>query len=133
MLDFEANSGDIDNFWTVVDAFNQAGVTISLSYIPHWYWRQIGSPDLSQVPGLIASSYVTGSNYASTLYPGDSNMRYWCAYGGSTPQILQFTNAAQVGSLLVDCNAFRGTRSQLITLLQGGSTARLSPVRSSPS
>ncbi|MEZ0051118.1 lysozyme [Mycobacterium sp. MAA66] len=121
MLDFEANSGDIHNFWAVVDAFNNAGVHISLSYIPHWYWQQIGSPDLSQVPGLIASNYVSGTGYASNLYPGNDNPNYWFGYGGATPQLLQFTDAAQIGTLTVDCNAFAGTLDQLIALLQGGS------------
>jgi hypothetical protein len=126
MLDFEANSGDINNFWAVVNAFNKAGVTISLSYIPHWYWQQIGQPDLSQVPGLIASNYVVGTGYASALYPGDSALN-WAPYGGATPQILQFTSSAQIGNLLLDCNAFRGTLDQLIALLQGGSVTQPDP------
>ncbi len=127
MLDFEANSGDINNFWAVVNAFNDVGVTISLSYIPHWYWQQIGSPDLSKVPGLIASNYVNGTGYASNLYPGNDNQRYWFPYGGATPQILQFTDAARIGSLSVDCNAFQGTLDQLISLLQGGTVTQPDP------
>jgi len=119
MLDFEANSGDINNFWSVVNAFNAAGVTISLSYIPHWYWQQIGSPDLSEVPGLIASNYVNGTGYASNLYPGNDSAR-WAPYGGATPQLLQFTDAARIGSLSVDCNAFRGTTDELTALLHPG-------------
>ncbi|MDH6243841.1 hypothetical protein [Mycobacterium sp. OTB74] len=126
MLDFEANSGDITNFWAVVDAFNNAGVFISLSYIPHWYWQQIGSPDLSKVPGLVASNYVGGSGFASTLYPGDAS-RYWAPYGGATPQILQFTSSALVGNLLVDCNAFRGNVDQLIALFQGRTANAVKP------
>ncbi|OBJ41538.1 hypothetical protein A5630_22430 [Mycolicibacterium mucogenicum] len=127
MLDFEANSGDIHNFWAVVNAFNAVGVTISLSYIPHWYWQQIGSPDISQVPGLIASNYVNGTGYASNLYPGNDNQRYWFPYGGATPQILQFTDAALVGNLSVDCNAFQGTLDQLIALLNGGTVTQPDP------
>src|SRR5574337_771094 len=67
MLDFEASSGDINNFWAVWNAFTAAGVNMRLSYIPHWYWQQIGSPDLSKVVGLVASNYVAGTGYASTL------------------------------------------------------------------
>lgn len=126
MLDFEANSGDIKNFWAVVDAFNNAGVTISLSYIPRWYWQQIGSPDLSAVPGLIASNYVSGTGYASSLYPGDHSAS-WAPYGGATPALLQFTDAAQIGTLSVDCNAFQGTLDQLIALLNGGTVATPDP------
>ncbi|TQF68785.1 hypothetical protein FK531_13390 [Rhodococcus spelaei] len=116
MLDFEANSGGIDNFWAVVDAVNALGVPIALSYIPHWYWQQIGSPDLSQVPGLIASHYVGGSGYASDLYPGDQS-DFWAGYGGKSVDILQFTSSALVAGQSVDADAFRGTREQLVTLL----------------
>lgn len=133
MLDFEANSGDIDNFWAVLDAFDDAGVTVSLSYIPRWYWQQIGSPDLSGVPGLIASNYVGGTGYASSLYPGDDSAR-WAAYGGATPALLQFTSTAQIGTLSVDCNAFDGTLDQLVALLRGGNRTAADPalaVRSS--
>jgi hypothetical protein len=126
MLDFEANSGDISNFWAVVDAFDAVGVTVTLSYIPQWYWRQIGSPDLTGVPGLIASSYVGGTGYASSLYPGDGS-GYWAPYGGATPALLQFTSTAQIGSLSVDCNAFDGTLDQLIALLQGGTMTTPDP------
>ena len=126
MLDFEANSGDIGNFWAVVNAFDAAGVTVTLSYIPRWYWQQIGSPDLTGVPGLIASSYVGGTGYASSLYPGD-NSAYWAPYGGVTPALLQFTSTAQIGSLSVDCNAFDGTLDQLIALLQGGTMTSPDP------
>lgn len=116
MLDFEANSGDINNFWAVVTAFNAAGVQVALSYIPHWYWQEIGSPDLTGVPGLIASDYVSGSGYASALYPGDTS-GYWFSYGNATPAILQFTDAAVIDGISVDANAFVGTADQLAQLL----------------
>lgn len=117
MLDVEANSGDINNFWAVVNAFNAVGVKVTLSYIPHWYWQEIGSPDLSNVPGLIASNYVNGTGYASSLYPGDNSSR-WFSYGGATPQILQFSSQAIVANLQTcDVNAFRGTLEQLYELL----------------
>jgi lysozyme len=116
MLDFEANSGDINNYWNVVNAFNAAGVTVRCPYIPHWYWQQIGSPDLSKIVGLISSSYVGGSGYASALYPGD-NGAGWAAYGGAAPAIWQFTDQALVAGLSVDCNAFQGTLAQLAALL----------------
>ncbi len=95
MLDFEAGSGDLDNFWAVADAITAAGAHVALSYIPHWYWQQIGSPSLTGVPGLVASDYVEGSGYASALYPGDDS-GFWTGYGGIDPVILQFTDTAQV-------------------------------------
>src|SRR6266568_430584 len=75
MIDFEDNSGNIDNYWALVNAFNAAGIKVALSYIPQWYWNKIGSPDLSKVPGLVSSAYPGGTGYASTLYEnggGDS-------------------------------------------------------------
>lgn len=119
MLDFEASGGGIGNFWAVWDAFVAAGVNMRLSYIPHWYWQQIGSPDLSDVIGLVASNYVPGTGYASVLYPG-STAPGWNSYGGATPVILQFTDQAQVAGLICDADAFRGTVAQLHGILGTG-------------
>lgn len=120
MLDFELNSGGISNFWAVKNAIESRGVRVALSYIPKWYWRDhIGAPDLSGVPGLIQSSYVNGTGYASNLYPGDDSAR-WAPYGNRQPILLQFTDKAQVAGQFVDANAFRGTPDQLRELLGQG-------------
>ncbi|WP_082945094.1 glycoside hydrolase family 25 protein [Mycobacterium sp. 852013-50091_SCH5140682] len=116
MLDVEAGSGDMAQFWAVKAEIEKLGVRVALSYIPDWYWEQIGKPDLSQVPGLIRSEYVSGSGYASVLYPGNT-WAMWGAYGGRTPDILQFTDRALVAGKSVDANAFRGTPAQLRALL----------------
>ncbi|MDM1889084.1 lysA, partial [Mycobacteroides abscessus] len=108
--------GGIDNFWAVKNAIEARGVRVALSYIPRWYWEKIGKPDLSGVPGLIQSSYVNGTAYASVLYPGDDSPR-WAAFGGKTPDILQFTDKALVAGKSLDANAFRGTLAQLKALL----------------
>ena len=118
MLDFEEGSGDISQFWAVKGAIEAQGVRVALSYIPDWYWERIGKPDLSKVPGLIASEYVSGSDYASRLYPGN-NSPLWKSYGGRTPDILQFTDRALVAGKSMDANAFRGTPDQLRALLGG--------------
>lgn len=118
MLDFEDGSGDINQFWAVKNAIEALGVKVRLSYIPDWYWERIGKPDLSKVPGLISSEYVNGSGYASVLYPGN-NSSFWKAYGGRTPDVLQFTDRALVAGKSVDANAFRGTPDQLNALLGG--------------
>ena len=117
MLDFEDGSGNIDNFWAMLQAIEARGVHVALSYIPRWYWERIGRPDLSRVPGLIQSSYVNGTGYASVLYPGDKSIR-WAPYGGRQPDILQFTDKAQIAGKALDANAFRGSPDQLRTLLQ---------------
>jgi lysozyme len=121
MIDFETNSGNIDNYWALVNAFNAAGIKVALSYIPQWYWNKIGSPDLSKVPGLVSSAYPGGNGYASTLYEnggGDSG-EGWASYGGGTPVIWQFTDRAAVAGMTVDADAFRGSASDLAALLSG--------------
>ncbi|MFE3081766.1 GH25 family lysozyme [Nocardia tengchongensis] len=122
MIDFEANSGTIDDYWNLVRAFNTAGITVALSYLPHWYWEQIGSPDLSQVPGLIASAYPNPSaGYASVLYQqdgGDSGQG-WNPYGGGSPVMWQFTDCALTDGTTLDANAFRGSATDLVALLSG--------------
>lgn len=119
MLDFEANSGDMGNYWAVVNAFNDAGVEIALSYLPHWYWARIGRPDLSEVPGLVSSSYFGGVDYASTLYEdaGADDGPGWDGYGGAAPVCWQFTNQALIAGKTVDCNAFRGSLDDFKQLL----------------
>lgn len=116
MLDFEANSGGMSTFWALRHALDARGVELRLSYIPHWYATRIGSPDLSQVLGLIQSSYVNGTGFAAQLYPGD-NSPYWNGFGGKDVDILQFTDAAQVAGHTVDANAFRGSIDDLRHLL----------------
>jgi hypothetical protein len=66
MLDFEAASGDLANFWAVTDAITAAGAHVALSYIPHWYWQQIGSPDLTGVPAQVAGQTVDADAYIGT-------------------------------------------------------------------
>ncbi len=126
MFDFEANSGDIANFWAVANAFNAAGVALVLSYIPQWYWQQIGSPDLSTVPGLISSAYPsTAQDFASNLYAngGGDGGEGWAPYGGATPTIWQFADSANVAGVSVDCNAFKGTVAELQQLLGANAPA----------
>jgi hypothetical protein len=116
MIDFEDGSGDIGNYWAFSRAVNARGRQVSLSYIPRWYWQNIGSPDISGVPGLIQSSFVAGGGLASELYPGDDSS-YWDGFGGRGVDILQFTDNASVAGYSVDANAFRGTRADLDRLL----------------
>lgn len=119
MLDFEANSGGIDVFWAVLDAIEARGVRVRLSYIPRWYWQQIGSPSLVGVPGLVASGYPsTTAGLPEQLYASVTD-KYWAPYGGVTPAVLQFTDSATVGSWPsgVDANAFQGAPADFASLL----------------
>lgn len=123
MLDFEANSGNIGDYWNLVNAFNAAGIEVTLSYIPRWYWAgSMGGGDLSKVPGLISSGYYGSGNYASALYAGaggDSGTG-WASYGGGTPVMWQFTDGASVAGYSVDANAHKGSAEEFNALFNGG-------------
>lgn len=96
----------------VIAAFRAEGYAVDM-YLPRWYWQEIGSPMMTDwgIRNLIASSYPsTAAGYASALYPGDSYSG-WDAYGGLTPSILQFTDAAIVGGQQVDAEAAKPAAS----------------------
>ena len=137
MLDFEANSGGIENFHAVWQAFQAAGINVRLAYIPHWYWQDIGSPSLTGVTGLVSSAYYERGNYASAEYldSGGDNGEGWTGYGGATPAIWQFTDSALIAGLNVDCNAYRGSLDDLKILLgvtPGSPSTGVSPVTPIP-
>jgi hypothetical protein len=100
-------------------------------YAPEWVYgdtlKGLGYP-------LWASSYVSGSGYASTLYPGDSSAK-WHAYSGQVPAVLQFTSSATIaGQTTCDANAFRGSITDLLNLLAPGwaPTEGTPPVATTP-
>lgn len=114
MLDVEPNGAsrpDVGFVLQVVDTMRLRGLNVRLVYLPHWYWEQLGSPDLGGLAarqvGLVSSSYPGGSGY-----PGDSGAG-WTPYGGMTPLLWQFTDAP------VDNNAFRGSIEELRNFLEG--------------
>lgn len=88
-----------------------------LVYFPHWYWLQLGSPSLLPLKAaglsLISSAYTTYSD------SGEG----WAAYGGMTPVIWQWTDKQPYSGAAVDFNAYKGTTSELASLL-GYSTAQ---------
>lgn len=116
--DVEANSGGVALVRDIVAGLRGAGYTVPLTYLPRWYWQQIGSPSLAGLPGLWSSRYpdnVVGSiadEYA------DVPSSYWTGYGGLGVTVLQFTSSARVaGHQPLDANAFNGTREQLAAVL----------------
>lgn len=106
----------IRSFLTAVRSF---GGQVPLVYLPHWYWQRMGSPDLSGLPGLWASSYVTGSGFASDLIESVTP-RYWASYGHLPVAVLQFTDEGLVAGQSIDVDVFPGTRDELAALLAGG-------------
>lgn len=120
MLDHEAGSGDLASYWAVRKAIEQLGVRVALTYIPRWYWEQLGEPSLAGIGPLMSSSYggpaPTGrSGYASAIYPGNHDAG-WNGYGGAEVAIFQFSQAAWVAGQRLDSWAHRGSLFELLDL-----------------
>lgn len=92
----------------------QTGGHPVVGYYPRWYWMETGTPDLTFFDVLWQSRYVSGTGSAASLY-ARVGPTWWDAYGGMSPQILQFTEDAAVPGVGggVDVNAYRGTLEQL--------------------
>jgi hypothetical protein len=130
MIDFEDVDGsespllDENGFWSLVDVFNSADVSVPLAYIPDWYANDINM-DLSELlPNgiqLISSAYPLGYSQgnAQDLYRGcdGDNGEGWQGYHGSGAPILwQFTSSALALGIKCDMNAYKGTSAQLAAL-----------------
>ncbi|MFL6118628.1 glycoside hydrolase family 25 protein [Actinophytocola sp.] len=126
--DVEANSGGIALVREFVDRLRAAGYRVPLSYIPRWYWQQLGSPSLAGLPPLWSSRYP--DNVVGSLLDewADVPASYWTGYGGLDVAVLQFTSSVRVaGHQPIDANAYRGTRGQLAALL--GNAEREDPMK----
>lgn len=119
-LDHERGGGNINQFRAVLDAFRRNGMRVVLSYIPPFYWREIGQPDLRGLPPLWKARYPGSASASPAAMYAKVPSHYWDAYGGQAPVLLQFTDAAQVAGQKMDCNAFLGSRDQFAALV--GST-----------
>ena len=127
--DVEANSGGIGLVREFVDRLRAAGYRVPLSYIPRWYWNQIGSPSLAGLPPLWSSRYPDNIVGSITDEFADVPAHYWNGYGGLDVAVLQFTSSARIaGHQPIDANAFRGSREELAVLL-GYAAEREDPMK----
>jgi lysozyme len=121
ILDVEANSGSVAMTRGLVEALNLTGYRVPLSYIPRWYWQQIGSPDLRGLPPLWSSRYPDNLPGSPADEYADVPASYWAGYGGLSVAVLQYTSSGRIpgysGNL--DLNAYQGTRAGLQALLYG--------------
>lgn len=116
--DVEQGSGGVPLARELVNLLRDAGYRVPLMYMPRWYWQQLGSPSLVELPPLWSSRYP--DNVVGTL--GGEWARvpasYWNGYGGLDVALLQFTSSASIaGHSPLDASAYRGTRDQLAALL----------------
>ncbi len=113
ILDIERTNGSpqpsLVTMSRIIVEGKKQGVRISpLTYVPDWYWRELGAPKHDPFP-LWQSRY--GANDGK--YFGDTS-EYWNALGRQA-QILQYTDRGRISgySGFIDRNAYRGTREEL--------------------
>lgn len=123
MLDVEQGSGGVADILDFKREADNLGARVWGAYLPHWYWQQIGSPDLT--PLAAAGLALVSSNY--TAY--SDNGPGWYPYGGLVPEVWQWTNALRYGGQSVDFNAFKGDAVQLAELINGHSGPPGQPVK----
>lgn len=133
MLDVEPYNDSRPGVADVLDyalAAEKAGLNLKLVYFPHWYWAELGSPDLSALTKfgltLVASSYPGGVNDPASLYPGD-RFSGWNSYGGAAPGVLQYTSTASDGGYRLDYNAIRDDSVFNAIFTQGAPDMTLAP------
>jgi lysozyme len=104
----------------LVHGLQDAGYLVRFTYMPYWYYTEMGSPDLSGVPDLWGSSY--GANRSGgrrdnldTVSPAAFN-----GYGNVDMRMLQYTSTGQPGNL--DFNVYKGTAAQFRDYLYGTRT-----------
>lgn len=119
--DAESGSGSVALLREFVRLLGNAGYRVPFTYLPRWYWQQLGSPALAGLPPLWSSRYP--DNVVGTIADewADVPSSYWNGYGGLPVGVLQFTSSAAIaGHQPLDANAYPGTRDQLaVTLGQG--------------
>ena len=114
--DEDTNDGlDIGRTLAFVREYRALGGTVTLEYLPRWFWAAHGSPDLR--PLAAAGLSLVSSNYTAYSDTGPG----WAPYGGVAPAIWQYTSSAPFnGVARVDFNAFRGSVDELAALFNGG-------------
>lgn len=116
--DVEANSGGVALTRDIVAGLRSAGYRVPWTYLPRWYWQQIGSPPLVGLPPLWSSRYPDNVVGLLATEWAAVPASYWAGYGGLDVGLLQFTSSARIaGYQPLDASAFRGTRDRLAALL----------------
>lgn len=106
MLDFEPATSRprVADAVSFIDAYRTAGGLCWLLYLPHWYWQELGSPNLE--PFAKRGMILVSSNYGG--YTDSNAGAGWQPYGGMTPRIWQYSSTTPFNRQKVDFNAFRG-------------------------
>jgi hypothetical protein len=119
MVDFEPTGSSaprLADCTEFIRAYRAEGGVTHLDYLPHWYWLQLGAPDLKPLRDL-------GMLLVSSAYPGSytgDHASGWAPYGGMSPVIWQYTSTQALHGQRVDYNAYRGTLAELESLVRTG-------------
>ena len=123
--DVEANGGNVNLTRDIMSRVTGKGWMWPMSYIPKWYWQQIGSPPLTGVGPLWQSHYPDNKGTAVSEIYQRVPVSYWLGFGGVEIAVLQFTSAATVaGRRPIDGNGFRGSLESLAALLRQTANAQ---------
>lgn len=123
MVDFEPTKTSRPTWRDYTDFLRYAheeGLVVSLTYLPHWYWEQVGAHSLENKPALVQSMYPWNNrHYASVIYH-NAGSRGWEKMGGVKPTLWQFTSVAKISGFSgnVDISAFEGTQRELLKLFK---------------
>ncbi|MFD2421682.1 GH25 family lysozyme [Amycolatopsis pigmentata] len=109
------NYPTVDDARALVIALTGIGYRVALTYLPPWYWQQLGTPSLASMPPEWSSRYVSGSGYASNLYNA-APPSWWNQVGGDPVALLQFTDQAVINGHTYDASAFGGSLADLNAL-----------------
>lgn len=102
-----ASRPTITDVCAFVDRLRGRGGVIWWVYLPHWWWQELGSPDLAPLRsrGLMLWSSVYSTYSDSNAAAG------WQEYGGMTPLVWQYSETTPFGGIAeVDFNGFRGSK-----------------------
>lgn len=122
-LDAEKGSGDIAFIRATLEAFRRQGMSVVLTYLPRWYWQQIGQPNLNALPVLWSSRYPDNTPGSLPDEYRSAPASYWDGYGSLPVSVLQFSSSGRIPAAYggnLDVNAYLGTRAQFDLLI--GST-----------
>jgi lysozyme len=116
---------DLDDVRGFTAMYRQHGGTVHLLYLPHWYWEQLGRPDLRPLAQM--GLHVVSSDYGEEAarvrpYTQTGSGPGWAPYGGVTPAVWQYTDSP------IDLNVYPAGLEAFINLINGGSPVALDPV-----
>lgn len=138
-IDCETPAGlDVSHIREAQARFKAAGLRVLgvYTYVPFWENRVTpGEPELSggELGELWVAAYgANNRGYASSIYPGNDHRQWNYPLGNRKPIMWQFGSQGIVAGHDVDVNAFRGTRAQLVELVEGKAAPKPDPLPKPP-